>query len=172
MCEFYNGDELLSAKTLLFTTAKKVYPEVPPLVFRKGVNKRRSDVEDIVNLFTLADVKKVVLPTFVAVNLNRVSPVLSSVSWTQQSHGSSSTDALEVAVSDLQTQMNAVLNKLDDIKSGNLATVLSQNLPSAPIAGNRTKDVVPLALSMPAPVVQGAPSWSTVARKLAANSDR
>ena len=127
--EFYNCDELLSAKTLLFTTAKKVYPEVPPLLFHKGVNKRRSGVEDIVNLFTLSDVKKVVLPTFVAVNLNRVPPALPSVSWAQQSHGSSSTDALEVAVSDLQTQMNAVLNKLDDVKSGNLATVLSQNLP-------------------------------------------
>jgi hypothetical protein len=106
-----------------------------------------------VNLLTLVDVKKVVLQTFVAVSLNRVPPVLSYVSWAQQSHGSSS-NALEVAVSDLHTQMNAVLNKLDDIKSGNLATVLSHNMPSAPIAGNRTKDVVPIAPSMPGPVVQ------------------
>ena len=169
--EFYNGDEQISAKTLLFTTAKRAYPEMPPLVTRKGVNKRRSDIEDIVNLLTLADVKKVILPTFVAVNLNRVPPVLSSVSWAQQSHGLSSTEVLEVAVSDLQMQMSAVLNKLDDIKTGNMAIVLGHNLPSAPMAVDRTQGQVPLAQSVPAIDVQGAPSWSTVARKLAANSE-
>lgn len=167
--EFYNGDELLSAKTLLFATAKKAHPETPPLVMRKGVNKRRSDIEDIVNLFTLADVKKVLLPTFVAVNLNRVPPVLSSVSWAHQSQSPSSTEALEVAVSDLQTQMAAVLNKLDDIKASNMAIVSSHNhLPSAV---DQTQGFAPLAASMPALDVQGTPSWSTVARKLAANSE-
>ena len=81
--------------------------------------------------------------------------MLSSGSWAQQPHGPSPTEALEVAMSDLQTQMEAVLIKLDDLKSGNMAICLGCNLPSAPMAVDRTEGLVPLAPSVRDPVLQG-----------------
>jgi hypothetical protein len=52
-----------------------------------------------------------------------------------------------------------------------MAIVLGRDLPSAPMAGGRTESSISPAPFVPAPVVQGGPSWSTVARKLAASSE-
>lgn len=72
---FYNDEEVSSAKDLLYRRLEQLKIDgLPRLVKRKGDNKVKMDVEDIFTLLNFADEKLELsnLPTFVAVNVDRV----------------------------------------------------------------------------------------------------
>ena len=134
LCDFYNTEDMVTAKSILFTSVKGAcIDNTPKLVTRKGDNKRRADTDDLVSLFALLDVKKIITPRFVASNLAKI-PLLplslapassgtldtrvadSSMAGRSTSSGSPSVDTLDIAVRNLQQQMqSSVLAKLDDI---------------------------------------------------------
>ena len=62
---FYSSDDVLAAKKLLFDFASTMDVDyIPTYVERKGVNKQRASVDDILGLYTLLDVHKVELPCY------------------------------------------------------------------------------------------------------------
>jgi len=77
---FYEEKEVSEAKSLLYSTVKKMditSDDVPRYKKRQGEQKNRGDVEDIIGLFEYFDTKQLSLPVdFVAKNLQRL-PALS-----------------------------------------------------------------------------------------------
>ena len=70
---FYEQEEIVNAKTLLFNFAESKNDNVLRLRPRKaGNNKRRLDVEDIYGLCEFMDIEKNKVPGYVARNLQRI----------------------------------------------------------------------------------------------------
>jgi hypothetical protein len=73
MIEFYTYEEVLIAKKLLFDFATSVNtPNCPAFVDRKGNNKVKACVDDILTVYALLDVYKTKLPLYVAANPLRI----------------------------------------------------------------------------------------------------
>lgn len=74
---FYNDDEVYAAKVCLHEIIEGLNVDGMPRFIRRqaGDNKRKLECEDILTLYTVADNAKCQLPTFVAVNLQRVPTV-------------------------------------------------------------------------------------------------
>jgi hypothetical protein len=114
LSEFYTHDEISAAKSVLFSSAKGA---CPPQVTRRGTNKRLTDMDDTTSLFALLDAKKVVLPTFTAVNLSRIPTTLACSPSVTASSTNPAVAALEASVQNIQKQMGVVLAKLDSMAS-------------------------------------------------------
>jgi len=73
---FYEENEIVEAKNVLFnvvTTMKLGLDDLPRNKQRKsGDNKRKLDVDDIMMMLEYLDVKKVLLPDFVAKNVRHL----------------------------------------------------------------------------------------------------
>ena len=73
LISFYTIDELTAAKRLLFGVAETVDADfLPVYTDRKGVNKVRATVDDLLGLYALFDVNKIDLPQYVVLDPNRV----------------------------------------------------------------------------------------------------
>jgi hypothetical protein len=129
LSEFYMSEEIVSAKHVLFTAAKEVWPEgVHQPVARRGVNKRFSDMEDILALFAMLDAKKISLPTFTATNLGRIPTALAVQSHLPLRAINDAIGTLGESVNDLQQQMESVLSKLEDLKMGQVGQVSAHSV--------------------------------------------
>jgi hypothetical protein len=118
LSDFYTSDEIVNAKTVLFTSAKGACPDsVQPPVARRGSNKRYNDMDDIVSLFAVMDAKKAILPTYTAVNLSRLPTIPCSLPPVTAPAINTAVAALESSVQDIQKQMDTVLAKLDEMKT-------------------------------------------------------
>ena len=108
---FYTGEEVLKAKDVIFDIVNNLPMKVdgiPRLKARKeSTNKRRLDCEDILNLIEFADKKQLELPTFCAMDLNRL-PRLSPCD----------VDAVRTAetVEDLKHHVHSLSNEIVEIK--------------------------------------------------------
>jgi len=80
LSEFYNTDDIVAAKSALFAAANGTCPDdVQLLVVRCGANKHYTDMDDIVTLYAVMDVRKVTWPKFVAINLVRLPSIPASI---------------------------------------------------------------------------------------------
>jgi len=108
---FYTDEEVLKAKDVIFDIVNNLPMKVdgiPRLKARKeSTNKRRLDCEDILNLIEFADKKQLELPTFCAMDLNRL-PRLSPCD----------VDAVRTAetVEDLKHHVHSLSNEIVEIK--------------------------------------------------------
>ena len=118
MGKFYHEDELYAAKLelnklgfmpvdgstpmLIDGWAKVINKQGAPIICKAGdaTQRRVADAEDVIYMFTLLDVNKIVLPKFVAFDLDRV-PVVAG-SQTMQSNVSKLTDTVEQLVSRME----------------------------------------------------------------------
>ena len=68
---FYTTEEVVNAKNSLFSaTSGLQIDDMPRQVNRKaGENKRRLDTEDLLTLYSVLDVNKIVLPRYIALDL-------------------------------------------------------------------------------------------------------
>jgi ABC-type transporter lipoprotein component MlaA len=85
-------------------------------VVRRGVNKRYSDMGDIMALFVVLDGKKISLPTFTATNFRQIPTVPAIQSHLPLSAINDAVGKFGASVKDLQQQMDSVLSKLDNLK--------------------------------------------------------
>lgn len=106
---FYTDDEVSCAKLCLhgMVTDMKI-DGLPRLIRRQGDNRRKLECEDIISLFTFIDGAKRSLPTFVAVDLQRVPSV---------SPGDVDVYALAASVSSLSSQLDILTRKMDALSS-------------------------------------------------------
>jgi hypothetical protein len=72
---FYTDDEISEAKTILLSFAELIDPKIDDLKNIKprcGGTKRKREAEDIIQIYSLLDAKKVSLPMYVAFNVLRI----------------------------------------------------------------------------------------------------
>ena len=73
---FYEDDELVAAKELMYEVAEGIEPKIDGLlrlvILKEGTNKRRLDCEDLLQLLEILDKKVVTLPEFHALNIQRL----------------------------------------------------------------------------------------------------
>jgi len=73
---FYEDDELVAAKELMYEVAEGIEPKIDGLlrlvILKEGTNKRRLDCEDLLRLLEILDKKVVTLPEFHALNIQRL----------------------------------------------------------------------------------------------------
>jgi hypothetical protein len=104
---FYNEDEITIAKSVLFAFADSLDPKLPGMprcINRKqSDNKKRLDVDDVINLYTLLDTAKSLSTTYVAANLARVPTV---------SPGEMDLYAVASSVMALSNQVQSLLNRV------------------------------------------------------------
>jgi len=101
-CTFYNVDEIVQAKTMLFEVAERESDlSVRCVQRRQADNKRKLDFEDIMNLWSQLDAAKVALPSFAAVKLKRIPTIDPS---------EADICALAANVGDLQQEVKNIAN--------------------------------------------------------------
>lgn len=119
LVEFYNFEEIVAAKKHIHEFAASLNVDYAPrYTERKGENRLRTSVDDLLNLFALLDVNKAKLPQFVAANLSRL-PTLTV--------DSSAVSELGALVRELRQQVEDLSKKVDDMK-----TVISGATYNAP----------------------------------------
>ena len=73
---FYEDDELVAAKELMYEVAEGIEPKIDGLlrlvILKEITNKRRLDCEDLLRLLEILDKKVVTLPEFHALNIQRL----------------------------------------------------------------------------------------------------
>lgn len=72
---FYTDDEISEAKTIILSFAELTEPKIDDLKSiksRSGGSKRKREAEDIIQIYSLLDAKKVCLPMYVASNVLRI----------------------------------------------------------------------------------------------------
>jgi hypothetical protein len=85
MGAFYTYDEVNAAKSLLVDFAKSMHADyIPVFTERKGVNKVRATIDDLLSLFTLLDVHKVELPCYAILDVKRIPAIDSKTTWIHQ----------------------------------------------------------------------------------------
>ena len=105
---FYSSEEIVTAKKSLFDFAATMDVDyLPAYVERKGVNKQRANVDDILALYTLLDAHKVELPCYAVLDLSRVPPVES------KGLDSSFVAVLTGIVNDLRQQVATLVDKVE-----------------------------------------------------------
>ena len=111
---FYEENEIVEAKKdlheiLVDMLGDDVVPRFKPR--NAGDSKKRLDTEDLIKLFVLSDEKHTALPTFVAVNLNRI-PSMKATDLDL----SVMVNRMEM----LQNSLSSVHMQLDDLRSNNV----------------------------------------------------
>lgn len=156
MSTFYTYEEVAAAKCLLFDFAKAMNADyVPVFTERKGANKTRATVDDLLGLYTLLDVHKVELPCYAVVDIRRVPAMDSKVDVDV-----SIVAALTALVNDLRQQVSALSDKVD--------TLASHPIQSAPAALNHVENMQPVPERAPVTAhVETVPkSWASQAASL------
>ena len=106
MIDFYTYDEVLGAKKLVYDFAASAStPNCPAYIERKGNNRLKACVDDLLTVYTLLDVYKTMMPQYVVANFQRL-PVLGP---------STTIDApvLSTLVNELREQVAALSSKLE-----------------------------------------------------------
>ena len=112
MSSFFTFDEVSSAKCLLIDFAKSMQADyLPVFTERKGVNKVRATIDDLISLFTLLDVHKVELPCYAVLDVKRI-PSTDKVDIDM-----SVVAALTTLVNDLRQQVSSLADKVDLLTS-------------------------------------------------------
>jgi hypothetical protein len=107
MSIFYTYEEVADAKCLLFDFAKAINADyVPVFTERKGVNKIRATVDDLLGLYTLLDVHKVELPIYLVLDIRRIPAMDSKIDVDV-----SVVAALTTLVNDLRQQVSTPSDK-------------------------------------------------------------
>lgn len=133
---FYHDDEVAAAKQCLYTFVEALTSKpdgLPRLIKRQlGENKRKLDCDDILSMYTALDAAQVVLPQFVAANLQRlpsVSPGEVDI-YALAANVASLTKQLERSdkrVDTLSQQLDLLSQKVDSI--GHLDSLISSFPP-------------------------------------------
>lgn len=106
MIEFYNYEEVLAAKKLVYDFATSVStPNCPAYIERKGNNRLKACVDDLLTVYALLDVYKTKMPLYVAANLLRL-PALGH-------SATSGISTLSTLVNELREQVGALSSKLE-----------------------------------------------------------
>jgi hypothetical protein len=125
---FYTTDDVVNAKNCLFTVANGLQiEELPRQVVRKaGENKRRLDTDDLLQLYGVLDVNKVVLPIYVAADLARIPPPVNSAQF-EVTRLSSSVDDLRSQLSAMKQQVEQLCNVILPLSSSSSLCGLSSS---------------------------------------------
>ena len=114
---FYTNDEVITAKKLLFDFVDAMKEDyIPTYTERKGVNKQRANVDDIIGLFALLDVHKVELPRYAVVDMSRIP---SSI---DRNADSSVVTVLISIVNDLKQQVATLVDKVEALSTRAVAS--------------------------------------------------
>jgi hypothetical protein len=179
ICDFYTVDEIVQAKKTLYDFASSLKVDyIPHYSERKGANRLRASVEDLLALYTLLDANKAKLPQFVAANPLRVLPMSPATVPSNVSDIS----ALAALVYELREQVAALTVNINELRkhSVNDMSVASSGATSTnPPAGSSTgvqksswADLVmavasdPAAFQLPAPSTSNSTSYSAAPKKL------
>jgi hypothetical protein len=160
MSAFYTYEEVAAAKCLLFDFAKTTKADyVPVFTERKGANKTRATVDDLLGLYTLLDIHKVELPCYVVVDIRRVPAMDSKVDVDV-----SVVATLTALVNDLRQQVSALSDKVDELTS--------RHIQSAPAASTYVDNIQPVPEGIPMTAHDDTvpKSWASQAAALASNS--
>jgi hypothetical protein len=104
---FFTDAEISDAKSCLYSTLESLKLDgLPRLTKRQGNNKRKMECEDILNMFSLADDVKCMLPSFVAANLQRVPSV---------APGDVDVYVMAATVAALSSQLESLSKKVDSM---------------------------------------------------------
>jgi hypothetical protein len=164
IANFYSVDEIIAGKRVLFTFAESVSAEgLPRFINRKeGDKKRRLDVEDIYNLAVQLDQLKVLLPTFVALDLSRIPPINPSEADVCALATSVSHLRLELnAMTNLSAKVDAMMGQFDDFRK-----FVDQKTTGLPVALPVTPTAVAIQSSTgtdDGSTARGHASWAAVA---------
>jgi len=156
---FYDDDDIVAAKQTLFKFAESLAekPDGMPRLIRRTVNdnKRKHDCDDMLSLYCCLDDAKVQLPTYAAVNLNRV-PTISPgdvdiiAIGSNVSSMSMQIQSLASSVSELRGQVEAAVNLKDDVNTlrGEIqsVTALQDNMKCMNVGGEPAVSVVQQSL--------------------------
>jgi hypothetical protein len=104
---FFTDAEISDAKSCLYSTLESLKLDgLPRLTKRQGNNKHKMECEDILNMFSLADDVKCMLPSFVAANLQRVPSV---------APGDVDVYVMAATVAALSSQLESLSKKVDSM---------------------------------------------------------
>lgn len=113
MGAFYTSDEVNAAKSLLVDFAKSMHADyIPVFTERKGVNKVRATIDDLLSLFTLLDVHKVELPCYAILDVKRIPAIDSKIDVDL-----SVVANLASLVNELRQQVTSLSDKVDMLTS-------------------------------------------------------
>ena len=149
LINFYTFDEIAFAKLQLFGVAENVDAvSLPVHTERKGANKVRATVDDIIGLYALLDVNKICLPQYVVLDPKRV-----PMSGSTNSEQAVAVSALTSLVHELKDQVAALTEKLNAVCGGHSQSHVvdvgavatgSSNVPGLPahnVMGNQLEAV-------------------------------
>jgi hypothetical protein len=154
---FYSSEEIVTAKKSLFDFAATMDVDyLPAYVERKGVNKQRANVDDILALYTLLDAHKVELPCYAPVESKGLDSPFVAV--------------LTGIVNDLRQQVATLVDKVELLmdRSNSAATVhaTTPSLTMLPTDGPHVQ-----SSNSTSEVAQPTPkSWAEQAASLAGQS--
>jgi len=111
--DFYTVEEIVLAKKTLHDFATSInVNNVPSYIERKGNNRQRASVDDLLTLYALLDVHKVKLPVYVAANPLR----LPGFTVPTKNAAVDEISALAALVYELRDQVSSLTNKLDELR--------------------------------------------------------
>lgn len=182
---FYHDDELSNAKAELCKFQQSLPSSVVVDGWDKLVNKhggpikrqggdaclrRLADAEDIVQILSLLTLNKIVLPCFVAVNLERVPPMTwrcgPIASGLSVGDIASPEGTLSADISNLCTSMNAVLQRLDAVEKKLVGAVppvqLAASVPLAVPTGDSHSTITAAAPVEKLPISTASVPWTSL----------
>ena len=120
---FYTDEEVTVAKKCLYSAIEKLKPDGLQRCTKRnpGDAKRKLECEDIMNLFSFADERQLVLPTFVSANFERVPTV---------APGDVDVYSLAASVSALTAQLESLSKRLESTVSRREVDAIDRRLDS------------------------------------------
>jgi len=122
----YNDDEILSVKNCFFTFAESLSPKPDglPRNLCRAASDKKSDCDDMTDLYCVLDSAKVKLPVSAAVNMKRIMPATT---------GDLDVCSIAAMVSDVQFQLSSILSCPDKLENNVLSEV---STTTAAMCGN------------------------------------
>jgi hypothetical protein len=164
---FYTNEEIVCAKKLLFDFAEPLKVDnLPSFTERKGVNKLRANIDDILGLYTILDANKIECPMYTVLDIRRVPPSASTLSSaTDVPHV---VDVLTTMVNDLRQQVAVLVDKVDKLSTHSCHKLhLPVDQPAACSDGQLSSSVSVLDAPERSSVDVRQPSWAAQAASLA-----
>ena len=167
LCGFFNEDEIVEAKNVLFAVAAatEANESLPRHRVRRGDGRQRADAGDILELWEALDSGKADLPVFVAADQKRIPPITVS---------DSDVCVMSVSMMEMKVQLKELAKsqqQLADTIKGMQQKLFESTKSAISEAINSSQEFPPIVRAAnESPTVQvNSASWSTLAEEVAAS---
>jgi len=167
LCGFFNEDEIVEAKNVLFAVAAatEANESLPRHRVRRGDGRQRADAGDILELWEALDSGKADLPVFVAADQKRIPPITVS---------DSDVCVMSVSMMEMKVQLKELAKsqqQLADTIKGMQRKLFESTKSAISEAINSSQEFPPIVhAANESPTVQvNSASWSTLAEEVAAS---